>query len=398
MMKSRTSAVALALMLSWLSLAPLRALAAPPPGDPDRWSARMRELHRTLSSLLTDVSSEKRFKDPKRRARIERETRKLADLAHGMNAKASGTIRDRDPSIGLFGALFEDRARLAYRSLKGGHTEYARELLRGIPGHCIACHTRTRSGPSFGTLAIEPDAADLSGLERGAFFASTRQFDRALKELDVVISDADAASARPFEWADAVRYSLAIAVRYQRDPERARTIVQQLAKNQRAPLFMRENAARWLESIEEWAKEPKREAMTEEGLHSEAIRLLALAHSRQKYPMDRSADILYLRASSATHDLLQAAPNGSHSGEALLMAGICYEVLTPFHIGEIHDIYYEACVRSHPASTVAVACFHRYQESVYAGHTGSSGTLVPSDAKEKLRLLEEIARPSKTAP
>jgi hypothetical protein len=76
------------------------------------------------------------------------------------------------------------------------------------------------------------------------------------------------------------------------------------------------------------------------------------------------------------------------------MAGICYEVLSSFHIGEIQDIYYEACVRTNPHTSLATACYHRYQESIYFGFTGSGGTFLPQGEKDKLRLLEEMAKPA----
>jgi hypothetical protein len=386
-MKSPTRFLALMIALCALS-AP--SPAAPQPTPSPQWSEKMRSLYRTLSALMTDVSSDSRFKDPRNRARIQSNAKKLADLAHSLGAKGMAPP-DKDPSVGIFARLFADRAHIAYQSIKSGNIDNGRDLLRSIPGYCIACHTRNHSGPSFASLPIEPEGKDLRALERGEFFASTRQYDRALGEFNSVIGDASIASSRPFEWANAVKYALAIAVRVKQDPKLAKEIASKLASSTHAPFFMRENASKWAASIDDWSREPARTATNEEGLYSEAVKLLGQAHEIQKYPMDHSADILYLRASAAVHNLLQVGPNGRHAGEGYLMAGICYEVLSSFRIGELQDIYYEVCVRTNPSTSLATACYHRYQESVYAGYTGSGGTHLPRDEKERLKDLEEIA-------
>lgn len=394
-MKNRNYTIA---VFAILLLSALRASATEPTPEATAhqnaaWSEKMRSLYRTLSSLMTDVSSDERFKNPKHRSEIEANTKKLADLAHDLNGKTVAAP-DKDPSVAIFSSLFADEAKLAYRSLKAGHVEYSRELLRSIPGYCIACHTRNNSGPDFASLPIEPTAKDLRSIERGEFYAATRQYDRALKEFDAVISSENIASTRPVEWSHAVKDALAIAVRVKQDPKLAKAIVERLIKSPAAPFFMKEDAVHWLESIEAWSKEPSQTATNEEGLYSKAVLLLGQAHELQKYPVDHSADVLYLRASAAVHDLLQLGPDSRHAGEGYLMAGICYEVLSSFHIGEIQDIYYEACVRTNPHTPLATACYHRYQESLYFGFTGSGGTFLPQDEKDKLRLLEELAKPA----
>jgi hypothetical protein len=368
------------------------ASPSPTPGSSQKataWSKKMRKLYEALGDLMTQVSSDARFKNPKNRAKIEAGAKRLSELAHDMKA-GKVTPPDSDPSIGIFTSLFADSARAAYRSLKNGHVEYSRELLRSLPGYCIACHTRNSSGPSFVSLPMEPTSRDLKPIEAGGFYASTRQYNRALKEFARVIEDQTVAASSPIEWGHAVEYALVIAVRVNKNPLEAEKLVKQVLDNSEAPFFMKENARNWLKSIESWKNESTRTATNEEGFYTEAVRLLGQAHEVQRYPVDRSADILFLRASSAVHDLLQSHGPGRHTGEAYLMAGICYEVLRPFRIGELHELYYETCVRIAAHTPLASACFHRYQESVYFNYTGSSGTHLPEDEKSKLRTLQEL--------
>jgi hypothetical protein len=177
-------------------------------------------------------------------------------------------------------------------------------------------------------------------------------------------------------------------------PALAGGIIDRVLASREAPLFLKQDAESWRQSVNSWRNEPKLEGMTEEGLYAVAVKLLAQAHDVQKYPADHSADVLFLRASAAVHNLLQAGSKGPHAGEAYLMAGICYEVLRSFHIGEIHEIYYEGCIRNNPHTPLAETCFARYESSVFEGFTGSGGAHLPDDLKDKLKTLDELARPA----
>lgn len=187
------------------------------------------------------------------------------------------TAPDRDPTLPIIADMLGRETKRAALALKRGDWAYGRSILRSVPGYCIACHTRNSTGPQFSKVSFEPTSTGMSSLEKGEFFAASRQFDRAQDEFSKVIHDAQIVERQPFDW-------------------------------------------------------------------ERAVRLMAKAREMQKYPVDRTADVLYLRTSAATHDLLQAAPVGPHLGEALLLAGLSYEILSPLKAEDLHEIFYEACV------------------------------------------------------
>jgi hypothetical protein len=353
------------------------------------WTKTMQDLYGTLSKVLTIVSDDDRFYDSKSRRELNREVKKLTRLAHDVD-RGSEKAPDRDPSVVIFGRLFADEAKYGERVLKNGYEEYARDVYRSLSGYCISCHTRTQSGPSFSSLPLNPSGNTLSAFEKGSFFAASRQYDRAMAEYDRVL--ADGVKALPVEWARSVKYSLAIAVRVKRDPVLTEQIIERVLKTPQAPFFLKQDAKKWLESAQAWKKERPHAGVTEDGLRAEAVRLWAEAHEFQRYPADHAADILYLRASAAVHDLLQFAPTGRYSGEAYLLAGMAYEVLSTFNIGELHEIYYEACIRNNPHTAASELCFQRFEAAVYEGFTGSGGTHLPDDLKDKLKKLEQLSQ------
>ena len=357
------------------------------------WSKRMQDSYKILADLLTDVTSDSRFADPSNRSRIEKEASKLSELAHLLNQNASAQEVDPDPSMGLFSGLLAQEARRAVVALKRNQREYARSLLRTLPSYCIACHTRNASGPQFSKLPFEPSSASLTPFDRGRFFTASRQFDRAQQEFFKVLENPQPQAGYSLDWRNAVREALSIAVRVKKDPDQAEHVVQLVLRRKEAPLFLKADAQVWLDSIRKWKQEGGKKPNTPEEFRLETLRLMDQAKAIQRYPMDRTADVVYLRASASAHDFLQVALQTDHLDEGLLLAGISYEVLNPLKTGELHELYYEACIRKSPHQAIAVDCYRRYEQSIFFGYTGSAGTGLPEDVRNKLKELKNLADP-----
>lgn len=359
--------------------------------DGSKWRGKMQDLYKILAEITTDASSDRRFNSPQNKARIEKNAKLLSDRAHDITK--TGLSPDADPTVKIIASQFRDETKRAYMAVKSGNRSYARSILNRASSYCIACHTRTDSGKSFPSLPLEPTSKDLTSIEKGRFYAATRQYDRALSLFQQVLADPSGPTQNLFEWEHAVRYSLAIAVRVKKDPHLAQDLVERVLASKKAPYFMIQDAVKWKESIQKWKEEIPKRATSEEGLRAESIELISKAREQQKYPMDHSADVIYLRASAVLHELLQKYPEGHYTQEALLMLGMCYDVLRNYSVEDLHEVYYEACIHKTPHTSTSEMCFRRYQQSIFDGYTGSSGTYLPPDVIQKLEELESLARP-----
>lgn len=351
----------------------------------------MKKLYKTLSEVLTNSSSAERFSNKSNRSEIEAQLKSLTTLAHSIKADKT------DPTLSILSGYLSEETNAAYAAFKNGKTEYARGIVKALPGTCIACHSRNNQGPQFEKLDLEPSDSLLKPIELAEFYAGTRQFDRAIKSFLQIIENTETANNDPYAWEHAIKQSLAIAIRVKKDIPLAKKIIDTALTQKKAAYTTREDLAQWKKSIEKWAKEPKASAKTENGLYSEGMRLISEAHQLQKYPVDHSADMLYLRASSVYYDLLQTAPNGKYVSEALLMQGICNEVLSPRGFEDLHRHYYEACIKKSPHSSIAMDCYRRYERSIIHGYTGSAGTAVPEEIKQKLLDLFSQSMPKGSA-
>lgn len=357
-----------------------------------QWSDKMQELYRTLSELLTNVTSDRRFRDPANRLKIETLAKKLATAAHSLNSKEMSSP-DADPSVKIIAEMLGRETQRAVRELKNGSPAFARGILRSVPSYCIACHTRTTTGAHFDRLPLEPSNEGLTTLEKGLFFAASRQFDRAQTEFRKMIDDPSSNAEHNWDLETAVNQSLAISVRVKNDPKETLQIIQAILDSKSTPTFMKNNARAWKLSATEWAQETKAKLTTPEAYHAEAMRLLQKARETQKYPMDRTADILYLRASAAVHDLLQITPTGHLAQDAFFLAGLSYEVLSPLKLEDLHEVYYEACIKQAPHTPTAELCYSHYEQAMFFEYTGSAGTDVPEDVQERLQALKALSTP-----
>lgn len=384
------------LVLSLLTTFPAFGVESAAKSGAPKWQAEMQDLYRLLGDVLTDVSSDARFNSSENFKSIQDNAKRLADRAHRLTLDKAP---DNDPTLQILSQMFQDETSRAYTALKSGNRSYGRMLLSQVSSFCIACHTRNSTGPSFSKLPLEPSSPLEFPIEKGKFYAATRQFDRAFDLFQQIVADSSGPVKRPIEWEQAFRFGITIAVRVQKDPDKALSLVNRVMGSKTAPYFLRQDAQNWKTSIEQWKKELPRKAATEEGLFSEAVRLIAQAREEQKYPLDHSADITYLRASAIIHELLQMpVKNAGRVQEALLMAGMCYEVLRATEIDDLHEVYYEACIKRSPNTSLSEVCYRKYEQSTYLGYTGSSGTHLPDEVVKKLKALEGMAHPEGGTP
>jgi mono/diheme cytochrome c family protein len=358
------------------------------------WPAQMRELEKTLNDLLFDTSSDARFSDKKNFATIDKNLAKFAKIAGELYGKTAAP--DKDPSLRMISEDFAKESKYASDAMAAGHREYARVMIGSLTGYCIACHTRNPSGPQYTHVKLDSRLGGLKSLEKANYLAATRNFDQAFSEYEKIVKGGGEGGDSVFIGERALRGALGIAVRVKRDPELALKVVDVVASNPKTPFYLRERATAWKKSLVEWKNEKKKDGATGDAVYDEAVRLVGAAKAAQKFPADRSADVLYLRASSVVHDLLAVTPPGPLAAKANYLAGLCYEVLDDYGIRDFNEYYYRMCIRSDPHTVFARECYRRYEESVYFGYTGSGGTYVPADVRARLNEFELLSVPVST--
>lgn len=321
--------------------------------------------------------------------KVERDLKKLIDSSKQINHDPM--LTKRDPTLRFVAAAFNEDLRRAQEAFAMGKREYARYTLMNVTSYCIECHTRTSSGPSFQTPEIEKALTGLGGLERGEYLLATRQFDRALMEFEKIMKSELSEDGNLFQLDRAVRYSLAVSIKFLKSPQKALSIVKAVENAPKAPYYLKQSARSWESAINSWIAEKPATSSSGAVLLANSRRLVDQGRLLTGASADRGGDVHFLRALSDLHLVLSVPQKADILGEALYLMGVAYENVRDLSVWSLHENYFESCIRQVPGTRWSSQCYRRLEESVLAGFTGSSGTRLPMDAQLRLSELKKLA-------
>lgn len=352
------------------------------------WKAKMGELNTALTQTMPYLYP---TPDQDKKALLEK-VKKVYDLTRDLDLQSGHAVKapDDDPALPYIANLFRQDVERAYLSIKEGHEQYGKGVLRSSISYCIACHTRTKSGVEFPLLnSLNSSMKSASWIEKIEFQAASRQFDSALTEVTRKLKEKGGMPVNSLDLERASRVALSIAVRVKKDPTRAAILAQAVAESPEATVSMKEAAKVWSRDIKDWqsGKDEK---------YKDAAELLNAAKELIKTPSTPVAfahrDVRYLRATVLMHELLKKYPDSPQVPEALYIIGRSYDAIRDLGLWSLHEMYYLACINRAPHSALAESCFKNYEDSVVLGYSGSSGVNVPAAIRHHLRDVEAKAK------
>lgn len=355
-----------------------------------QWENRMQELSKTLGILLPYVMSRDDFNNEKNIPTIEKNTKKMMELANTITNKSADSA-EADPAIKSLAKNFEIDMAKAYDGLQTGHREYSRQVLAMATNHCIACHSRSQMGPKFETLNASIDYSSLSPFVRAEVYASTRQFTQAIDEYNKIMHVRENLVEVPFEVERALKKTLALQVRVFNEPKKAIVLVNDFLAQADLPHFLKREATIWRDDLMAWQKEGKVKRMDKKE-YKKNIEKLILSAQLKRSSMERDEPFInYLRATALGHEYLNKFKPDPAYSEVLLNMGICYESLQDLGYWTLNEDYYKQCIRETPHTDIALRCYNRLEQSIYLGYTGSAGTRLPPDIRTELKSFKDLA-------
>lgn len=352
--------------------------------EPGKWSGKMHELSQVMSSLYPYLWSREDFYNEKNYADLESKVKRFSELAHSINSKSISESPDADPAIKFLAKDFDNDISRAYDALRNGSKEYSRQVLAVAANHCISCHSRNEMGPKFEALSLNFDFEKLNPFVRAEAYMATRQFQKAADEFTRVTVRKDYVLNYPFEVERALKKGLAIHIRVNNDVNSAIKFVNNFLSQSEIPMFLEKQAKSWKQELMDWKKEGSGV------LISKSSYLKKLDELTNRPPSENSF-ISFLRASALGHYYLSKYKNDATIPDVLFKMGLCYESLEDLGYWTLADNYYTQCIREKPHSPIAVKCLSRYEQNIYLGYTGSSGTNLPPEVRAQLRELKELA-------
>lgn len=357
-----------------------------PPESARAWPEHMQGFAKSVSKLAPYVYSARAYSDPQNGKEISARLKEFSGLAHTLKAEMGEKIVGSDPLVRYsLGQLKGDISR-AQESFEIGSLDYSRGVMKNALNHCFRCHSLNDPGSkatldwsSFKNLPLSP-------LERVDLLVASRQFDQAKQLLEGLMKDPEYVMRAPFDFESALRRYLALMVRVKRDPKATLAELENLDHRKEVPFYVQEHLHSWIQSLSAWSHEKP----TKTSLLDQARARMKAAQRLQGFAKDHSGDVEYLRVTNMLHDYLKTAQSPADTAEAFSLLGQSYEVLDELGYWNLHEVYYEACIRALPKTDRARGCFRRLQSSIYLGFSGSSGVHIPQSERERLNELKPL--------
>jgi hypothetical protein len=346
--------------------------------------ATMGQIVDSLAFVLPLSLDDASFSDPAQRQAILAALDALA--ANG--AKVTSHVEGRDAGFAFLSrSLARDTEEIRDR-YAAGRTAEARFLLLEVTDNCAACHSRlpdSREHPVGRRLVDDPRVAALDLDERVNLEVATRQFDRALTSYEALFAD-PARPAADLDLQGHVDGYLEVVLRVENDPERALRAITLLSKREDLPASLRENAGAWTRSLGELAKRERKGTPLEQ-----ARALIEQAQDSERYPDDRAALVDYVAASAILHRFISSQQTlGPQVAESCWWLGLIESRIgRSFWLSQT-EFFLEQSIRLAPQKPFARDAYELLEEFEASGYSGSQGSEVPKEVRERLAELKRL--------
>lgn len=353
------------------------------------WSGQMQTMAQDVKKLLPYLYDREAFHDPKNKDEIQKSLKQFAQVAKHIKPEMGKKYISDDLLLEYsLNSLTEDLNR-AVQSFDVGQLEYSRSVAKASLNYCFQCHSVTQVGSSAAWDLDKLQSLNLAPLEKADLLVATRKYDKALTYMEGTLNSPDFVKNYAFDFQSLLRRYLALIIRVENAPKRALKELNEILDRRDTPRYIAEQAEGWRQSLKAWAKESKIPIKTPRELFDSVEKRFKKAEGIQHFEKDHAGDVEYLRATAQLHEGMKMLKTKADQARALYLLGRAYEVLDELGSWNLHETYYEACIDRDPKGAMAKRCYSRLEASLYMGYSGSSGTHLPPEVRERLKVLKE---------
>lgn len=324
-------------------------------GPKPNWQASMGRFAELLAESIK--YTEKQELTSKERVEWIDLTKNFADLSRAVSHSESKP--SNDPSFIMTAQALEQDLDDIRSLIQRGNDRAAKKRLSSVTQYCVACHSMREGYEKDPGFDINSSAQKLTHKQRAEFFASTRQFEKAILEFESALSDKEWSQKNPSEWNEAALRIIALIVRTKNDPDLALDILSRFFDVGSYPDSLKTSARTWKAELKKWRNE-KRKKETPVTLAS-VKRLIFEGEKLKSIPQGRL--IHDLRASRILHYLKSTTPKSPQRLQELYFySGEVASRLSAMNYWEFPQEYFARCVRVLPKTETAVQCLLAYKQ------------------------------------
>jgi hypothetical protein len=341
----------------------------------------MNEIYASMRVLLPLSVDDAAFRSAERRDEIHAALKRLERRASNVSMHVAG---DDQRMLFLAGSLSLETTKAKEYFERGRHTN-AQFVVQRLTDFCVACHTRIPSAadsPLAEGFVSAGALAKLAPAQRASIQVATRRFEDALETYEALFASPD---VRPTELLRPLSEYLRVSIRVKNDLARPREVLKKLVQREDVWTMLRADVEGWISAIDVLIDEADGPPSL-----ARARAVLEMARMRLPFSLDRRAGLVeQFVASSELHRYLEL--NAGHSGpaiaEAYYLLGMIEAQTTFGTLAAESDFYLETAVRMAPTGPIGRKAFDLLEERTVLGWTGSRGTQMPNDVRDKLEAL-----------
>lgn len=349
---------------------------------------KMNALKESVITMTPLVYDQKAFLDSKNEVKILKELKRFQKNAHRVDDKLVTKVLGNDPLAISYAKGLRSDLKRAEEVFIDGHKSYARTVLKGALNYCIQCHTKSSFGPNFNWMKKEFANLKVKTPVKIDLLVATRQYDKALKMLEKELLKDGSQILHIYSFEKNLENYLAVSVRVKKDPKAVLKLLNSILFSKDMPYFLKNKVNLWKRSILSWVSKGYRL-----NTWKQAKRFFNKQRKTSKGYGQSYSDVENLFLSAFLHDQLIVEKNAKKRAEVYWMLGETYDSLVNFGFWEAPEVYYEACVKSNPKTQQSMKCFHKFEEVIHLGYTGSGGTFLPQVERERINSLRALAKP-----
>lgn len=330
----------------------------------------------------------RKFSDAANRPLITKHLKHMADNAAVLRDHVA---HDRDESIAILADRLHGDAKRTYVWYSQGRFDEAQFYLHNMVENCISCHSKLpaeRNFPGAAGMFQKVAIKDLGIAEQAWLQVASRQFDDALNNYEKMLRESDLEFEHVLGMSTFTEY-LKLAIRVKGDFKRPRALLKELSQrknNNATSKKMLENLLKSIDIAEKTAKE--RIGSLEKGRI-----LIRKGETDAKFPADRENVVYQVTGSAFLNQFIDEKPkNKNQLAEAYYLLGKAEMAIgRSFWISET-ETFYELAIRSAPKSSWAKKALTEYKDYMKVEFSGSGGTFMPEDVKERIKTLENLTK------
>lgn len=358
-------------------------------GSSKNWPKQMENMADGVKKLLPYLYDRDAFHNPKNKEEIRKDLQQFSSVAHHLNPETGKKFLGDDLLVEYSLTSLNDDLGRSVKAFENGQLEYSRSVAKASLAYCFQCHTAQQGKNSAAWDVDQLQNLNMAPIEKADLLVALRKFDKALTFMEGQLNSSDFAKNYAFDFEAMLRRYLALAIRVEKAPRRAFRELNKVLERKDLPKYIAEQADGWRNSLKKWNKEKKQPVKNADALFAQVEKRFKNAEAVQQFEKDHAGDVEYLRATALLHENLKLLKKPADQAHALYLLGRAYEVLNETGSWNLHENYYEACIDRAPKAEVAKSCYSRLEASLYMGYSGSSGTHLPNEERERLKRLKD---------